>query len=74
MDKVSLKEAGMNLEDFSAHSVRGASASAAFASGAPLDLILKTVGWLNCKTFEKHYHKPIIDTTNVITAILSLVE
>ena len=28
-----LKEAGINLEDFSAHSVRGASAFAAFASG-----------------------------------------
>ena len=70
-----LKEAGINLELLTAHSVRGASSSAALGSGAPLDLILRTAGWSNCKTFMKHYHNPVVNhPTDVSTALLSLVE
>lgn len=52
-----LKEAGIN--DYGSHSFRGATTSAMYKSGIPLDDIILAAGWSNATTFQKFYNKPI---------------
>ena len=48
--------AGIPLE-FTGHSTRSASTSAAAAAGLSLDLIVEAGDWSSARVFEKHYHK-----------------
>jgi len=71
--KAVLKEAGLDTNIFSAHSVRGASATAASLGGANIEEILESAGWSNTQTFAKFYNKPLLDKKQLAydTAILS---
>ena len=52
-----LTQAGIDTEQFKAHSTRVASASAAVQRGAPVDAVLKAAGWAAESTFTKYYKK-----------------
>lgn len=52
-----LKEAGVDTEVFKAHSVRGASTSAALKKGVHLSDILNTADWSKESTFKKFYYR-----------------
>ena len=52
-----LKNAGINRTVFGAHSLRGAAASAARNSNAPLDAILSAGDWSFARTFNRHYFR-----------------
>ena len=54
-----LKGSGVNSDIFQAHSVRGASTTAAANSNVPLSEILKMADWSSPSTFQKFYYKPI---------------
>ena len=54
-----LTEAGVTTAVFKAHSVRGASTSAARANGVSIQDILKTADWSKESTFRKFYYRPI---------------
>ena len=54
-----LKNAGINTDIFKAHSVRGASTTAAVNSNVPLDDVMKMADWSRVSTFQKFYYKPI---------------
>lgn len=56
--KLVLQEAGID-SSFGAHSTRAASTSKASLKGVPLDIIIKTAGWSNAKTFAQFYQKRI---------------
>jgi hypothetical protein len=66
-----LESAGIDTTMFTAHSTRAAAASKAHQKAIPLDVILKTVGWKSENTFRKFYDKPITDTGDMGTALLS---
>ena len=57
--KTSLKDAGIDVDRFSAHSSRTASSSYGLASGLNIQDILKAGGWSRAQTFAKHCDKPI---------------
>ena len=54
-----LEQAGINTEIFSAHSTRGASASAAARGGVTLEDILKAANWSSESVFQRFYHKEL---------------
>ena len=58
------------LSNFSAHSLRSASTSAALRSGLPIDRILAAAGWSNLSTFRKFYNKPIVDVDSFDQSVL----
>lgn len=61
--KLTLRDSGIDVSIFSAHSTRHASTSQAYKQGVNIDLIRKTAGWSGISnTFSKFYHKPIIST------------
>lgn len=64
--KAVMKEAGVNLSCFSAHSVRGAMASKVFVSGGSLNDILKAADWSNAEVFRRYYFKPIEHVANKV--------
>ena len=51
--------AGIDLNIFTPHSVRGASSSAALRAKVPVQTILDTAGWSRKTTFMKYYNKPL---------------
>ena len=53
-----LRMAGIEL-NYTGHSTRGASTSAAAATGLSADLILETEDWASVQTFERFYHRVI---------------
>lgn len=53
-----MSEAGIDTTKFSAHSVRGASATAAKEKGVPLADILHTADWSSGSTFTRFYYRP----------------
>lgn len=67
--KSTLSEAGIDEEQFSAHSSRTASSSYGLQSGLTIQDILKAGGWTRAGTFAKHYNKPI--SSNFGTHILN---
>ena len=69
--KCTLKLAGIDMSIFSAHSTRGASASAAI-NRVPIDTVMRTAGWKRECTFRTFYNKPITNDGSYGTAILSL--
>ena len=50
-----MKDAGIDISVFGAHSVRGASASFALQQNAPIDSVLQCGDWSCLNTFSKHY-------------------
>ena len=56
--KMVLKEAGIDTSVFSAHSTRGASATAAAKQGIPFSVIMKTADWARESTFQRFYYRP----------------
>ncbi|KAL9962673.1 hypothetical protein ACROYT_G031795 [Oculina patagonica] len=54
-----LKDAGIDINTFSAHSSRTAASSYGLSSGLPLQDILKAGGWSNAEVFARHYNKPL---------------
>ena len=54
-----LKAFGVNSDIFKAHSVRGASTTAAANSSVPLSEMLKMAEWSSPSTFQKFYYKPV---------------
>lgn len=56
--KAMLTQAGINVDSFSAHSTRGAAATAAARKGVPVDQILKTADWSTESTFRAFYYRP----------------
>ena len=57
--KDSLKRAGVDTSTFKAHSVRGASASAAASGGLHITDVLKTADWSRESTFKQFYYRPV---------------
>ena len=58
-----LKEAGVDTEIFKAHSVRGASTSAALKRGLHIKDILDTANWSQESTFRKFYCRSLQDNS-----------
>lgn len=56
--KETLKGAGVD-KHYTAHSTRGAASSKAAFCHVPIDSIMKSAGWTEPSTFQKHYQKPI---------------
>ena len=56
--KESLGRAGINISIFKAHSVRGASSTAALEKGVLIDDILRTADWSTDSTFRRFYYRP----------------
>jgi len=52
------------IKDFSAHSFRSSSTSAAFGAGVTLKTIMDTANWSSSKTFFKFYHKETTKSSN----------
>jgi len=46
-----LRDLGIDITKFGAHSIRAASTSPAAKAGTPLEVILESAGWSNCGTF-----------------------
>lgn len=57
--RTAIKNAGIDTELFKAHSVRGASTTAAANSNVPLDEVMKMADWSRVSTFQKFYYKPV---------------
>ena len=53
-----ISRAGIDTSIFKAHSVRGASASAAYERGASLQDILDLADWSTDSTFRRFYYRP----------------
>ena len=64
-----LKNAGIDTEIFKAHSVRGASTTAAVNSNVPLDDVMKMADWSRVSTFQKFYCRPVFKS-NYADAVL----
>ncbi len=65
-----MTDAGIDMEMFSAHSVRSASVSSV-SSRLPLATILKTGGWTSETTYSRFYKKPIIEEGALQKAIMT---
>lgn len=55
--KSALRLAGITPE-YTGHSTRSASTSAAAESGIPLEVIIEAADWASAETFRKYYHRP----------------
>ena len=58
-----LEDAGIDVSIFSAHSVRGASSSAAALAGVTTNVILEAADWSTESVFRRFYYKPRHSTT-----------
>ena len=56
-----LKSAGIDVDQFSAHSTRSASTSCCKTGGLSLSVILKAAGWASSETFASFYDKPLVE-------------
>ena len=71
-----LSRASIDTQVFGAHSVRGASASAALGAGAPLDTILQAGDWPGLSAYSKHYQRRTFTlpaTPRVANALLNCI-
>ena len=62
--------AGINTKTFKAHSVRGASASAAASAGITTNQIMNAADWSSESVFQKFYYRPS-GSNQVGVAVLS---
>lgn len=58
-----MADAGIDVGQFSAHSFRGASTSAALRCDVPLDTILQSAGWSKAETFRRFYNRPVVENS-----------
>ncbi|KZS04664.1 Uncharacterized protein APZ42_032312, partial [Daphnia magna] len=65
-----LKEAGVDVSTFSAHSTRGAASSKAFNKGLSVETILKTGNWSTESVFSRFY-KRVSNSESVVDVVLS---
>ena len=65
---VVLNKAGVDTQQFGAHSTRAASTSAAATCGVPVDVLLRAAGWSSESTFSRFYKKT--PATNMGQALL----
>jgi spore coat polysaccharide biosynthesis protein SpsF (cytidylyltransferase family) len=56
-------EAGIDTEIFKAHSLRGASTTAAANALVPLREILNMADWSNASIFRQFYYKPVFSSS-----------
>jgi len=56
--RLTIKDAGINMEIFKAHSVHSASTTAAANGSVSLDEIMTMADWSSPSTFQKLYYKP----------------
>lgn len=70
--KLGLESAGIDTSQFTAHSTRAATSSKAKERDLPLDVILATAGWGSAATFQKFYHKPIIQQQTLADTVLQM--
>uniref|UniRef100_A0A1Y1L6N9 Tyr recombinase domain-containing protein n=1 Tax=Photinus pyralis TaxID=7054 RepID=A0A1Y1L6N9_PHOPY len=69
--KLVLEKSGVDINIFSAHSVRHVSTSIAFQQGINIDLIRSTAGWSNTSNvFARFYNRPISDPNSFAMSIL----
>jgi len=69
--KTLMAKAGIDVARYLPHSVRAASTSKAFTSGATIDEILALAGWSNAKTFAQYYNKPIEIQSDVAAKVMA---
>ena len=67
--KSCLTDVGIDTNIFSAHSTRGAAASKALRSGAPIDSILQTASWRSESVFSRFYNRQLNQQIDVESAI-----
>ena len=54
-----IKDAGVDITDFTSHSTRSSSTSKARFKGLSLTIINKSAGWITDSVFSKFYNKPV---------------
>ena len=69
-----MKQAGLDVTIFSAHSTRSAAVSAAHRKYLPIEHILKTADWAAESTFAKYYNKPLEVQSSSTSFALSILE
>lgn len=70
--KLILKKGGLDTTQFTAHSTRHASTSAAARKGISYDVIRLAAGWTEkSSTFARFYNRPIVTQSDFATAVLS---
>ena len=66
-----LQEAGIDTDNFKAHSVRGAASSTAAWSGVTIMDILNAADWSTEATFQQFYHREMQDMITFGSSVLS---
>ncbi len=70
--KETLKDSGININEFSSHSFRHASTSKAANLGVSIDSIYKSAGWAQkSEVFARFYKRPIMKQNDFASSILS---
>ena len=69
--KTVLQRSGIDTAQYTAHSTRSASTSAASKSHIPLETIMSAANWTNTSTFSKFYKKPVIPKNNFGSMLLN---
>jgi len=59
-----MEEAGINIATFKAHSVRGASSTAAAEKGVMISDILQKADWSRESTFKRFYYRPRLSNSD----------
>ena len=72
MDKEVLKQLGINVERFKAHSTRCASSSKVQMSRLPVEQIFKRGNWSSKSTWQKFYNKNIEEDKTFEQAVLEM--
>lgn len=63
--RIVMRNSGIDIDQFGAHSARGAVASKAKQNGLPVAEIMKVAGWSTSETFARFYDKPLnIDSSS----------
>ena len=62
--KVVMKDSGVDVEKFGAHSARGAITSKAKQSGLPISEIMKSAGWSSSEILARFYDKPMEESSS----------
>ena len=68
-----LKQSGINVEHFKAHSTKSASSSNTQMSGLPVEQILEKENWSTKSTWQKFYDKNIEEDKTFKQAVLESV-
>ena len=70
--KTMMKIAGIDIEIYGAYSTRSASVSKAANLNISMEQIMQTAGWTRQSTFEKFYHKEVVELQNYEDVLLNL--